>query len=146
MYMSKIKSFKLLFLLGVCLSVFASCSDDDDNKVAKPEINLTEIGHDNSKIGTVGDDLHLEGDITAEGVIKKITVELHQEDGDGFEIEKIYTDGKYIGVKNAVFHEHIDIPAEAPSGEYHLHFIVEDAVGQTSTVEAHVQIEAATAE
>ena len=38
------------------------------------------------------------------------------------------------------FHEHIDIPAEAPLGEYHLHFTVTDQKGQTTLVEAHIDV------
>jgi hypothetical protein len=86
-----------------------------------------------------GDDMHLEADILAEGLISRIDVEIHQEDGS-FEIEKTYTEGKYIGVKNVEFHEHIDIPADAPLGEYHLHFTVTDREGQTSQAEAHIHV------
>ncbi len=47
------------------LSVFAmtltSCSDDNDSP-ANGGITFSEIeiGHDNSKVGTIGDDIHLE--------------------------------------------------------------------------------------
>lgn len=107
---------------------------------AKPAVNLTEVGHKNSKTAMRGDDVHLEADILAEGLIKRIDLNIHQESG-GFEIEKSYTDGKYIDVKNVAFHEHIDIPADAPLGEYHLHFTVTDRKGQTTTVQTHIQIE-----
>ena len=86
-----------------------------------------------------GDDMHLEAEIVAEGLIKRIDVEIHKEDGS-FEIEKSYTEGKYIGVKNTEFHEHIDIPANAPLGEYHLHFTVTDQQGQTTLAEAHSEV------
>ena len=86
-----------------------------------------------------GDDMHLEADIVAEGLIKRIDVEIHKEDGS-YEIEKAYTEGKYIGVKNTEFHEHIDIPAEAPLGEYHLHFTVTDKKGRTALAEAHIEV------
>ena len=97
------------------------------------------MGHDNSKTAMRGDDMHLEADILAEGLIKRIDVEIHQEDGS-FEIEKSYTEGKYVGVKNVEFHEHIDIPADAPLGEYHLHFTVTDQKGQTTVAETHVEV------
>lgn len=133
-------------LLNLCLLVFSSCSnDDDDNDInsPKPVINLTEIGSENSKIGFAGSDLHLEGSIIADGLIKQIDIEIHQESGGSFKIEKSYKDGKYIGVKNADFHEHIDIPAEAPAGDYHLHFTVTDQFGQTTTIESELTIESA---
>jgi hypothetical protein len=76
----------------------------------------------------------------AEGLISRIDIEIHQEEGSGFEIEKSFTDGKYMGVKNIEFHEHIDIPVEAPLGEYHLHFTVTDKEGQQTTAECHIEI------
>lgn len=131
-------------LLNLCLLILPSCSsDDDDNSPAKPVINLTEIGSENSKIGVAGNDLHLEGSIIADGVIKQIDIEIHQESGGSFKIEKSYKDGKYIGVKNADFHEHIDIPADAPAGDYHMHFTVTDQFGQTTTAESELAIESA---
>lgn len=132
----------VIFLLNMSLITFSSCSnDDDDNNPAKPVINLTEIGSENSKKGVAGSDLHLEGSIIADGLIKQIDVEIHQENGGSFKIEKSYKDGKYIGVKNADFHEHLDIPADAPAGDYHLHFTVTDQFGQTTTVESELTIE-----
>ena len=104
-----------------------------------PKITLTEVGHENSGKAEQGDDIHLEADILAEGLIKSIRVEIHQESGS-YEIEKSYTTGKYIGVKNTEFHEHIDIPSDAPLGEYHLHFTVTDNNGQQTMAEAHVEI------
>ena len=134
---------KLFNIIALFSFSFVACKDDDKSSVAKPVITLTEVGHDNSGIGHIGDDLHLEAEIVAEGSIKRIDIEIHQEEGGKFEIEKSYTEGKYIGVKNAEFHEHIDIPAEAPVGEYHLHFTVVDGEGQSTTVESDVEIQAA---
>ena len=104
-----------------------------------PKITLTEVGHENGGKAEQGDDLHLEADIVAEGLIQRIHVEIHQENGS-YEIEKNYTTGKYIGVKNTEFHEHIDIPADAPLGAYHLHFTVTDNEGQTATAKAHLEV------
>lgn len=117
-----------------------SCGDDDDDLPAKPSITLTEVGHDNAKHCHPGHDLHLEADVVAEGLIQRIDVEIHEENGGSFKIEKSYTDGKYIGIRNTEFHEHIDIPAEAPLGEYHLHFTVTDKNGQQTTVESELNI------
>lgn len=133
----------VLVLLSLCLIGFTSCSDDEDEKLPKPVIDLTEIGTENSKVGVAGSDLHLEGTITSEGLIQRIDIEIHQEDGGTFKIEKSYTEGKYIGVINAEFHEHIDIPEETPAGNYHLHFTVTDKLGQTTTAESDITIEAA---
>ncbi|MBR5257226.1 MAG: DUF4625 domain-containing protein [Bacteroidales bacterium] len=129
----------LILIFAAVVLAFVSVSCKKDAPVAKPQITLTEVGHENSLKAMCGDDMHLEADILAEGLISRIDVEIHQE-GGSFEIEKTYTDGKYIGVKNVEFHEHIDIPADAPLGEYHLHFTVADREGQTSQVEAHIQV------
>ena len=124
------------FLAIITLAVaFASCQ----KKHSAPTIILTEVGHENSKKAEQGDDMHLEADILAEGLIKSIYVGIHQESGS-YEIGMSYTTGKYIGVKNTEFHEHIDIPADAPLGDYHLHLTVMDYEGQTATVEAHVEV------
>ena len=135
------KLFNILSLIALFSFSFVACKDDDKSSVAKPVITLTEVGHDNSGIGHIGDDLHLKAEIVAEGTIKRIDIEIHQEEGGKFEIEKTFTEGKYIGVKNVEFHEHIDIPADAPAGEYHLHFTVTDAEGQQTTAEHEVKLE-----
>ena len=124
-----------LLAIVTLVAAFAACRKTP----SAPKITLTEVGHENTGKAEQGDDLHLEADILAEGLVKSIYVEIHQESGS-YEIEKSYTTGKYIGVKNTEFHEHIDIPAEAPLGEYHLHFTVTDNEGQTATAEAHVEV------
>jgi len=125
------------FAAAALVILAAACTKEDTP--AKPTVQLTEVGHENSRTAMRGDDLHLEADILAEGLIKRIDIEIHNESGT-YEIEKAYTDGKYIGVKNTEFHEHIDIPADAPLGEYHLHFTVTDQEGQTTMAETHLEI------
>ena len=51
-----------------------------------------------------------------------------------YEKEFKYT-GKYLGETSAHFHEHLAVPADAPAGEYHLHFTVTDADGNSTTEE-----------
>lgn len=120
---------------------FTSCNNDDnDNLPSKPSITLTEVGHDNSKHAHPGHDLHLEADLLADGLIQRIDIEIHQEGGANKIVEKSYTEGKYIGVRNAEFHEHLDIPSTAPLGEYHLHFTVTDKSGQQTTVGSHIEV------
>ena len=139
--MKNIKFMSLLMAFLCASTMFlTSCGDDDDDLPAKPSITLTEVGHDNAKHCHPGHDLHLEADVVAEGLIQRIDVEIHEENGGSFKIEKSYTDGKYIGIRNTEFHEHIDIPAEAPLGEFHLHFTVTDKNGQQTTVESELNI------
>ncbi len=129
----------LIMALVSVMTVSLNSCDKEKDTVAKPQITLTEVGHDNSGHAHPGHDMHLEADVVADGLIASINVEIHQEDGS-FEIEKSYTEGKYIGVRNIEFHEHIDIPEDAPLGEYHLHFTVTDKEGQQSVAQAHVEI------
>lgn len=137
-------SLGVILLLSLCLGFFSSCDDDDDDKVAKPLINLHEVGSDDSKTVMAGTDLHLDAEITADGIIKNIAIEIHQEEGGSFKIEKSYSGDKYA-VRNVHFHEHLDIPAEAPAGSYHLHLTVTDQLGQTAVAESELKIEAAPA-
>lgn len=54
-----------------------------------------------------------------------------------------YTDGKYVGETSVLFHEHPQIPSDAPVGEYHIHFTVTDCNGNATTEEAEgIQITA----
>ena len=141
--MKKNLLFITAFVFSLCMFIFSSCKKDDPIDKAKPVINLTEVGAENCKTVTAGSDLHLEGEIIAESLIKRIDIEIHQKKGGDFKITQSYTDGKYIGVKNVKFHEHLDIPAEAPSGEYHLHFTVTDQLGQTEMKESELTIKEA---
>ncbi len=135
-YMSLMAALTAIITLGM-----TSCSSDDDEQLpAKPVITLTEVGHDNAKHCHPGHDLHLEASILAEGLIQRIDIEIHQKDGGTQTIEQSYTDGKYISVRNTDFHEHIDIPATAPLGAYHLHFTVTDQKGQQTTAESELTL------
>ena len=134
--MKKIASFRIALVLAGLF--FAACNRGDE--LAPPKILLTEVGHDNSHVAYIGDDIHLEADIEAEGRIKSIFVELSHEAGNGYKIVEEWTSGKYIGVKNTEFHEHIDIPTNAPEGEYHLYLTVADREGNQSQASASVDI------
>lgn len=138
--MNKRFVWSVALLLNLCLLIFSSCRDEKDSLPANPVVNLTEIGRGNNRTGVAGADLHLEGHIFAEGIIRRIDIEIHLESGGNFKIEKSYTEGKYIEVKNADFHEHIGIPAEAPAGDYHLHFSVTDRSGQTTTTVSELSV------
>ncbi|WP_286844439.1 MULTISPECIES: DUF4625 domain-containing protein [Sphingobacterium] len=140
----KTRNIRFFFLLSTLLFGFlSSCKKDNEEipALAKPQISALEIGSGNNKTVQAGSDLHLEGDILAEALIAKIEIEVHQEGGGQYKFTKAYTDGKYIGVKNATFHEHIDVPADAPAGAYHFHFTVTDKAGNTTTVESPLTIQ-----
>lgn len=130
----------LLFLFLGFTAFLTSCKKDDPEPVFNaPTVDLNEVGRDNSKAVTAGSDLHIEAQLLAEALIQKIDIEIHQEEGS-FEIKESYTEGQYIGVKSTEFHEHIDIPEDAPAGIYHLHLTVYDKQGKTTTAESELTI------
>lgn len=127
----------LFCVFGIMLS---SCDNDDNPSVAKPVAALAEVGEENSKEATAGKDLHLEGDLQAEGLIARIDVTVASADGQTVVVKKSWTDGKYMNVRNTTFHEHIDIPAATVAGDYKLTFVVTDKTGQSTTFVSDLKI------
>ncbi|HMR18739.1 MAG TPA: DUF4625 domain-containing protein [Sphingobacterium sp.] len=128
----------IVFVLFITLLSFSSCQKKDNPISKAPVATLTEVGSNNEHTAYIGGDLHIEALISAEASIQKIELEIHHENGGSFEFGETYTEGKYIGVREAEFHEHINVPVNAPLGEYHLHLIVIDKQGQTTTAEAEL--------
>lgn len=120
-------------------SVFTSDLKIEVPVEGSPVINITEAGENNSKTAVVGGEMHLEAEISAPKKIDNIEVELHNTEA---KYEKVFTfKEKYLGQAEAHFHEHLQIPADAPAGEYHIHFTVTDAEGNSTTEEVEgVQI------
>jgi hypothetical protein len=130
---------KWSFLVMAASLFFTACSKDDDDAVPVPDITGVEIGSDNSKVAYTGADIHIEAQITAPGTIATVQVEIHPETGNGWKFDSVYTTG-FAGLKNAEFHKHIDIPADAVTGHYHLHFVVTDQRGQKKEFEEEIEI------
>ena len=128
---------KILFIAVVITAglVFTSC----ENKISKPQINSLELGADNSKIGVIGSDLHIEAEVAAEAKIDDITIEIHTEDEKGWVYDSTFTE--FYDKKNTTFHKHIEIPVEADTGRYHFHFTVTDQDGYQTTVEEELSIQ-----
>ena len=133
---TKIKTIAF-FLTATMLLFFSSCEDDDD--VPEPIINNMEIGISNSHIAYIGSDLHLEGEIIAEGTIATITVELYRNADSNVTIDSTYVN--YEGLKNTTFHRHIDIPDGTPAGTYQLRLTVYDQEGNQAVYEDEIEIE-----
>lgn len=133
------KTSLLLALVSIITIGFTSCHKDD-HIPGKPVIKLSEVGHKDSKHAHPGHDLHLEATITAHGLIKQIEITIQQEGENPFLIKKTFSEGQYIGVRNIKFHEHIDIPAEAPLGKYQLHFVVTDQRGQLAKATSPLEV------
>ncbi len=128
----KIRTFIGLALAAALVLVPLSCNKQA--AVSAPTIELEEVGEDNSHSVVRGEDLHLEAEILAEGLVQSIIVKIVQKNGSTT-LTSGYTSGKYIGVKNVEFHEHIVIPMTAPTGAYYLYFQVTDQKGQSTTAE-----------
>jgi hypothetical protein len=142
---------KFSILAALMAMVFISC----EKEPAAPVISEVEIGMDNSKTAYIGDDLHIDASILAAGKIARIVLTIHPE-GEGahapaqkivayiqgdnhWEVDSTYT-GKYAGVKNIEFHEHLEIPENAMAGHYHLHLLVVDMQGQTAELEEEITL------
>lgn len=143
--MSK-KVFIIPIILGVA-SIFAACNDDGTD-IAKPVITILEFGegqiHGNDHTSHVGEEVHIEAEIVAEGKIDKVQVIIHPEgehksvkQGE-WELDTTYT--KFSGLKNTTFHEHIDIADWAEPGEYHFDLIVTDQEGNQSSADVELEI------
>src|SRR5690606_6721525 len=123
--------------------------DDDDPVLNAPIISNFEYGegssHSTDQVAYKGSDIHFEAEINAEATVSSITLSIHAHDltpGDGevdWDFEQTFTDSKYL-VINPVFHEHIDVPANIPAGEYHIELTVTDALGNSTEVEGHIQV------
>ncbi|WP_405414558.1 DUF4625 domain-containing protein [Maribacter sp. Asnod1-A12] len=156
-------NFKFLAIIASFALFLQSCSSDDDSSIelSAPEITNFEYGeghHDEDEdeeedhdheteeaYAYIGSDIHLAADITAEATVSSITLSIHAhdlelEEGEvEWEFEQVFTDADYL-VINPSFHEHIDIPTDIPSGEYHIELLVTDELGNSTEVEGYVQI------
>ena len=141
--MKKIIFIAATMLLCVTSFVLSSCDNDDPQPaVSKPSVALSEVGEENCKEAIAGKDLHLEGELQAEGLIARIDISIASADGKTTILKQSYTEGKYIGVKNTTFHEHLDIPADAADGAYKVTFVVTDKLGQSTTFTSDLTIKA----
>lgn len=145
-------NFKFLAIVAFLGLFLQSCSSDDDASDAAlnaPIISNFEYGqgssHTTDQVAYKGSDIHLEAEISAEASVSSITLSIHahdlalEENEVHWDFEKTFTDSKYL-VINPTFHEHIDIPANIPTGEYHIELTVTDALGNSTEIEGHIQI------
>ncbi|MCT4614829.1 MAG: DUF4625 domain-containing protein [Marinifilaceae bacterium] len=148
----KTKFFQFLTICLLSVSLF-SCDDDNDS-AAKPKITITELGHGHddefvSNKAIIGEEIHIEAEIIAEGKIDLIIVRIHHEgedhqnhskneDENEWEVDQTFT--KFKGLKNTNFHEHIDIDKNAEAGDYHFHIIVRDQEGNETEAEAELEL------
>jgi len=129
----------LVLILVTAGILFLNACKKETQTVPSPVVSLTELGYENSKTGYIGSDLHVEADIVAEGVINAVKIEIHQEGSGTWEFDTAYT--KFSGLKNATFHEHIDIPLTTEAGDYHFHLVVTDMEGNQVLTESELTIQ-----
>jgi hypothetical protein len=108
-------------------------------------ITLSDISIDSTVAR--GSDFHAEFMIDAVNGIHSVSVDAHAHgitvaDGEvEWDFEQEFLE-KYHEQTSIEFHEHIDVPATAPVGEYHILFTVEDEDGNTKEYEAHIDVTA----
>lgn len=94
-------------------------------------ITITNLSIDDA---TRGGDVHADAQLTVPNGISNVSVNIHGHGLDPQEGEQAWEfDGEfpsYTGT-SAEFHEHIDIPADAAPGEYHMTITVIDSEGHT---------------
>lgn len=126
-----------LLLIG---TTFTSCKKDDAEVMPEaPSVKNLEIGHANSKIAYPGTDIHVEAALFAAANLNSLKLEVRPKSGTGWKFEKEYTDG-IKGLKNAVFHQHIDVPADAALGAYLVVLTVTDQNGRNTKVESDLEV------
>ncbi|RZK42480.1 MAG: DUF4625 domain-containing protein [Pedobacter sp.] len=133
----KSKFTKFLLAFFTVAAIFSACKKE--NITAPPSITGLEVGSNNNKTAYPGSDLHIEAQLLAEGTIADVKVEIHPVAANGWKFEIDYK-SEFAGKKNAELHKHIDVPANAALGKYHIHVIVTDQQGQVTEVESELEI------
>jgi hypothetical protein len=135
--LSPVQITKFFLILAIVASLFTACKKDD--VLSSPKITALEVGSNNNKTAYPGTDLHIEAALLAGENIASIKLEINPAASTGWKFEKEYTTG-YGGQKNADFHEHLDIPADAALGKYHITLTLTDQQGQTVKVESDLEL------
>jgi len=129
----------------VVLDMLGNSTEIDGHLEILDYITLSEYGVSETVVR--GNDFHAEFMIHALNGIHNITVDAHAHGltvGAGeveWDEEIVFSTG-YHGLTGVEFHEHIDVPATAPTGEYHITFTVEDEDGNIKTYETHIDVTA----
>ncbi|WP_410221146.1 DUF4625 domain-containing protein [Pedobacter sp.] len=117
-----------------------SCKKEVVSTEAEPVINIREIRVNNNKTAYTGQDLHIDAQINAQEKIKSIKLQITlAESGFGWSFLSTYTKS-YEGLKKADFHEHINVPNDAKTGDYNLLIIVTDERGKRSEAKVNFKV------
>lgn len=132
------KTSKFLIMLAVIAAFFSACKKDPI--IEMPVIGDMEVGSANSKLAYPGTDIHIEAALLAAETITTVKLEITPvEPVTGWRFTKEFTEG-YAGTKNAEFHEHLDVPADAPLGKYRIVLTLTDGKGQVVKAESDLEL------
>lgn len=104
---------------------------------AEENTSITVTDFHISEEATAGADIHAEAIVAAEEGLSEIHVHIHSESDEEWGLEQTFT---YEGETSLEFHEHIDIPADTPAGEYHLEMEIIDQAENTLTESGHFNV------
>lgn len=112
----------------------------EDHSGEEHGITITDV---HTEDAAKGSEFHVEASVNAEHGIQTISVNLHGHDltPEGDEEDWTYSNDftTYSG-NSAEFVEHIDVPANATAGEYHITITVIDTEGHTHSEGSHFHI------
>lgn len=133
--MKKIFNISLLMAFFTMVTLtFTACSNDDDDKLPAPQIELDEANIE-------GDILCVQADVVAKGRTAAIQLTVVGTDGN-VKVNYPVTDSKYIGVLNIDgFHVHVDIVGKNVKEGDVLKMTVIDAEGQSVTAQKDITAE-----
>lgn len=124
----------------LALILFSCKKEDRAEMIVEPAIAIREVGANNSKEAYAGTDLHIDAGVNAPGRIASIKVQITLATTNyGWDFRKTYIES-YAGLKQAGFHEHINIPQDARAGVYHLLIIVTDESGRKTEGKVNFEI------
>ena len=126
-YLSLVLALACVFTLG-----FTSCSDDDDDNILAPTVNMDEANIEDGYIC-------VKADVYAPGRTAAILITVTDAAGNTTKVTKAVTDSKYIGVLNIDgFHVHVDIDGKGVAEGDLLKLKVTDANGKSTTVQKSI--------
>jgi hypothetical protein len=134
------KIFKILVVGLIVASALFSCKKENALTPEESSLTVKEVGLHNSKVAYSGNDLHIDAKVISHGKIADIKVQITLAQSNyGWDFIKSYS-SSYSGLKNADFHEHIDIPESARAGTYSLLIIVTDELGRKTQAKVEFEI------
>lgn len=104
----------------------------------KPSIGAIELGHDNSKVGTIGDDLHVEALLKAKHLIAEVKLVIASPTDASLKIEQTFPQA--VDKEVYKLHQHVDIPANFTEGKYNLTLTLTDKEGEKAELKEEITL------